>query len=106
MPERAKEFPKTDKGWQAYLQNTKPPEQREWHALGGGLTICLEPSGAKTFQARVRRRGDKAARRTRIGSFPAVRCLRDLPGADAGPRDRRLALGYLQPRLQALADPQ
>jgi integrase len=72
MPERAKEFPKTDKGWQAYLQNTKPPEQREWHALGGGLTICLEPSGAKTFQARVRRRGDKAARRTRIGSFPAV----------------------------------
>ncbi len=72
MPGRAKELPKTDKGWQAYLQNIKPPEQREWRALGGGLTICLEPSGLKTFQARVRRRGDTAARRTRIGSFPAV----------------------------------
>jgi integrase len=72
MLERVKEFPKTDKGWQAYLQNIKPPKQREWHALGGGLTVCLEPSGSKTFQARVRRRGDKAARRTRIGSFPTT----------------------------------
>jgi integrase len=72
MPERARELPKTDKGWQAYLGNIRPLEERTWLPLGGGLTICLEPSGMKTFQARIRRQGDKAARRMRIGSFPAV----------------------------------
>jgi integrase len=40
--------------------------------LGNGLTVCLEPSGAKTFQARIRRQGEPNARRIRIGSFPAL----------------------------------
>ena len=39
--------------------------------MGNGLTVCLEPSGAKTFQARIRRQGESNARRIRIGSFPA-----------------------------------
>jgi integrase len=65
-------LPKTDKGWQTYLQNIKAPEAREWLTLGGGLSVCLEPAGTKTFQARIRRFGvDRNARRVRIGSFPA-----------------------------------
>jgi integrase len=67
----ARELPKTDKGWQAYLTKIRSPQAREWLALGGGLTLCHEPSGMKTFQARVRRYGiDKNPRRVRIGSFP------------------------------------
>jgi integrase len=68
----SRELPKTDKGLQAHLANIRPPLRREWLALGGGLTICLEPSGIKTFQARIRRQGDTTARRIRIGSFPAL----------------------------------
>jgi integrase len=64
--------PKTDKGLQAHIANVRAPPAREWLALGGGLTICLEPSGAKTFQARVRRQGEANPRRVRIGSFPAI----------------------------------
>jgi hypothetical protein len=72
MRGRERELPKTDKGWQAYLGNIRSFEERTWLPLGGGLTVCLEPSGMKTFQARIRLLGDKAARRIRIGSFPAV----------------------------------
>jgi integrase len=64
-------LPTTDKGWQAYLQNIKAPVGRQWITLGGGLVVCLEASGAKTFQARVRRQGDENARRIVIGHFPA-----------------------------------
>jgi Arm DNA-binding domain len=64
-------LPTTDKGWQAYLQNIKALAERQWIALGGGLVVCLEASGAKTFQARVRRQGDKNARRIVVGHFPA-----------------------------------
>jgi integrase len=61
----ANELPKTDKGWQAYLSNIGPPVERKWLSLGRGLAICLEPSGMKTFQGRLRGR-------VRIGSFPAL----------------------------------
>jgi integrase len=67
-----RELPKTDKGLQAYLSNIRPPPRRECLALGGGLNIFLEPSGVKTFQARIRRQGDQAARRIRIGGFPTI----------------------------------
>jgi integrase len=72
MANRAGEkLPKTDQGLQAWLQNRRPPEEREWIALGHGLTVCLAPSGDKTFQARLRRLGDKNARRVALGAFPA-----------------------------------
>jgi integrase len=63
-------LPKTDKGLQAYLSNVRPPPGRTWLALGDGLSLCLEPSGLKTFQARIRRQGEANPRRLRIGSFP------------------------------------
>jgi integrase len=69
MAERA--TPTTDKGWQAHLANLRPPAKRLWLPMGSGLTVCLEPSGAKTFQARIRRQSESNARRIRIGSFPA-----------------------------------
>jgi integrase len=72
MAGERRELPKTDKGLQAYLSNIRPPAVREWLALGNGLTICLEPSGMKTFQARIRRQGELNPRRVRIGSFPAI----------------------------------
>jgi integrase len=65
-------LPATDKGLQAYLQNIKAPDERQWIALGNGLVVCLEPSGIKSFQARVRRKGDAHARRIEIGHFPAT----------------------------------
>lgn len=67
-----RELPKTDKGWQAYLTNVRAPIKRTWLSLGGALEVCLEVSGGKTFQARIRRLGDANARRVPIGSFPAV----------------------------------
>lgn len=67
-----RELPKTDKGLQAYLLNIRAPAKRTWVAVGAGLTVCLEPNGMKTFQARVRRQGERNPRRIRIGSFPAV----------------------------------
>jgi integrase len=66
----AERRPKTDQGWQAWLQNQKPPAARRWVAMGGGLTVCLEEGGGKTFQARIRRIGDKNPRRINIGHFP------------------------------------
>jgi integrase len=71
MADPRRQLPKTDKGLQAYILNVRPPEARTWLALGDGLTICLEPSGIKTFQARIRRQGELNARRVRVGSFPA-----------------------------------
>jgi integrase len=70
MATKVERLPKTDQGWQAWLQNQKPPEARRWVAMGGGLTVCLEEGGGKTFQARVRRIGDKNPRRINIGHFP------------------------------------
>lgn len=69
---KAAELPKTDRGWQAHLANVKAGRERRWLAMGGGLTVCLEEGGAKTFQARIRRGGDANARRINIGAFPAV----------------------------------
>jgi Arm DNA-binding domain len=69
MAERS--TPTTDRGWQAHLSNIRAPEKRTWIPMRNGLTVCLEPSGAKTFQASIRRRGDVNASRIRIGSFPA-----------------------------------
>lgn len=66
------DLPKTDRGWQAYLSNIKVGGVRQWLALGGGLSVCLQEGGGKAFQARIRRAGDKNARRIDIGSFPAV----------------------------------
>ncbi|MBG0796658.1 integrase family protein [Methylocystis sp. L43] len=70
MAKTIEKLPKTDQGLQAWLQNRKPPAEREWLALGHGLTVCIAPSGDKTFQARLRRIGDKNARRITIGHFP------------------------------------
>ena len=72
MADQARDLPKTDKGLQAYVANIRPPAIRTWLAVGSGLTVCLEPSGAKTFQARIRRQGETNPRRVRIGSFPAL----------------------------------
>jgi integrase len=65
-------LPKTEKGLQAYIERVRAPPARQWLALGGGLTVCFEPSGAKTFQARLRRQGEANPRRIRIGAFPAL----------------------------------
>jgi len=46
--------------------------ERRWLAMGGGLAVCLEEGGGKTFQARIRRGGDTNARRINIGAFPIV----------------------------------
>ena len=77
--------------------------------MGSGLTVCLEPSGAKTFQARIRRQGETNARRIRIGSFPACsvvearRRLLDMKsvakeGRDPGLEQRRARAGIETPR--------
>ena len=63
---------KTDKGWQAYLSNVRAPAKRVQKPLGAGLAVLLEPSGVKTFLARLRRRGETNPRTIRIGAFPAV----------------------------------
>jgi len=72
MATKTEKLPKTDAGWQTWLLNVKPPEERRWIALGGGLTVCLEVGGGKVFQGRPRRVGDKNARRVAVGHFPAV----------------------------------
>jgi integrase len=72
VTDAGRRLPKTDKGWQAYLSNARPPEKREWLPLGGGLVVCREPSGTQTFQGRPRRKGERNPGRVRIGSFPAV----------------------------------
>lgn len=72
MADGIRELPKSDRGLQTYLSNLRAPRVREWLALGGCLEICLRPDGAKIFQARLRRLGDKNPGRIEIGSFPAV----------------------------------
>jgi integrase len=107
MSERS--TPTTDKGWQAHLSNVHPPTARIWLPMGHGLTVCLEPSGAKTFQARIRRQGESNARRIRIGSFPACsvadarRRLLDVKsvakeGRDPALEQRRARAGVVTPR--------
>jgi integrase len=102
-------MPSSDKGWQTHLSNIRPPAERQWLPMGNGLTVCLEPSGAKTFQARVRRQGEPNARRIRIGSFPACsvadarRKLLDMKsvakeGRDPGLEQRRARAGVVAPR--------
>ena len=72
MDERiGRSLPTTDRGWQLYLTNIRPPRKRKWLSMGNGLVVCLEPSGKKTFQTRPRRKGEKNPRRVNIGSFPA-----------------------------------
>src|SRR5271154_628050 len=66
------ERPKTDKGWQAHLSNARAPAERIELSLGGALVVILEISGAKRFEAKVRRKGEPNPRRFRIGNFPAV----------------------------------
>lgn len=112
----SRELPRTDKGWQAFLTNARPPAAREWLAIGDGLTVCLEPSGAKTFQARLRRHGDANPRRIRVGSFPALsvadarRKLAEMKsiareGRDPALEQRRAKAGVAQVRtLTALVD--
>jgi hypothetical protein len=80
--------------------------------MGNGLTVCLEPSGAKVFQARIRRQGEANARRIRIGSFPACsvadarRRLLDMKsvaneGRDPALEQRRARAGAVMPRTLA-----
>jgi integrase len=67
-----RETPRTDRGWQAYLTSVRPPAERAPLGLGGSLQVLLEPSGIKTFYARLRRQGDKNPRTIRVGTFPAI----------------------------------
>ena len=60
MDERmGRQLPATDRGWQIYLNNIRPPDEREWLNMGNGLVLCLEPSGKKTFQTPAAARGEK-----------------------------------------------
>jgi hypothetical protein len=68
----ARQSPKTDKGWQAYLSNVRAPAKRVQKPLGAGLAVLPELSGIMTFLARLRRRGETNPRTIRIGAFPAV----------------------------------
>jgi integrase len=72
MADADRKLPRTDRGWQAYLNNARPPAAREWLSLGGGLVVCREPSGVQTFQGRPRRRGERNPRRVPLGNFPVV----------------------------------
>jgi integrase len=73
MPERLKHSqPKTDRGWQTWLANARPPVTREWLSIGGALRVRLEPRGLRVFEARLRRKGDTNARTIELGSFPAL----------------------------------
>ena len=66
----APQSPKTDKGWQAYLSNVRAPAKRVQKPLGVGLAVLLEPSGVKTFLARLRRRGEKIRAQSGLGHSP------------------------------------
>lgn len=109
MADSKRDLPKTDKGWQAWLSNVRPPAKREWLSLGGGLEVCREPSGTQTFQGRPRRRGERNPRRVRIGSFPAFsvadarRRLVEMKslareGRDPALEQRRARAGVVRPR--------
>jgi integrase len=109
MADAKRELPKTDKGWQAYLSNIRAPAQREDLPLGDALAVRIEPTGAKTFQARIRRKGEASPRRIRIGSFPAIsvadarRKLAEVKsiareGRDPALEGRRERAGVVKPR--------
>ena len=66
------ELPKTDRGWQAFLANVRWSGERTEISMGQALVVWLEKSGAKRFEARVRRKGDRNPKRIPIGAFPAV----------------------------------
>jgi hypothetical protein len=68
---KARAVPTTDKGWQTYLESLQAPSERRWIAMGGGLALCSDTSGTKTFQARLRD-SKGASQRIRIGTFPTV----------------------------------
>jgi hypothetical protein len=100
---KARAVPTTDKGWQTYLESLQAPSERRWIAMGGGLALCFDTSGAKTFQARLRD-SKGASQRIRIGTFPATsvsaarRHLLDIKSAvnrspDTKVRKRLRALG-------------
>ena len=109
-------LPRTDKGWQAFLSNVRPPAKRGELSLGSGLVVWMEPSGSKIFQGRIRRKGEKNPSRIPIGAFPAVsvadarRKLANMKSVAAEGRDpalerRRERAGILQVRtLPALVE--
>ena len=71
MDPKTRELPKTDRGWQAWLSNRRSSGSREWISMGGGLRVCLEQGGGKTFQARLRRPGDHNPKTIPLGTWPA-----------------------------------
>jgi integrase len=107
------ERPKTDKGWQAHLSNVRAPAERIELSMGGAMVVVLEKSGAKRFEAKVRRQGERNPRRFPIGNFPAVsvaearRKLTEIKsvakeGRDPALERRRASVGLA--RLRTLAD--
>jgi integrase len=58
-----------DRGASNFLRTSAPPERREAINLGHGLIASREPTGLVSLQTRVRRRGDKNARRVTLGTF-------------------------------------
>jgi integrase len=105
-------LPKTDRGWQAYLSNIRAPAVRVERSLGGALVVVLEKSGAKRFEAKVRRQGDRNPRRFGVGHFPAVSVaearskLAEIKSAAKMGRDpaleqRRARVGLSSPRTLA-----
>jgi integrase len=58
-----------DRGATNFLRTAAPPERREAINLGHGLIACREPTGLVSLQTRIRRRGDKNARRITLGTF-------------------------------------
>lgn len=72
MPTPEKPLPTTDRGLAAYIASVRPGPKRQWLALGNGLTLAIETSGAKTWQARFRLKGSKQAKRMVLGHYPAM----------------------------------
>ena len=112
-PKQMAKLPESDKGWQTWLQNRKPGPQREWVSMKHGLVVVIEPSGLKTFQARLRLADMEQARRVRLGAFPAMSVAEARQeiakvksaarnGADPSLERRRAASGHRQ--LTTLSD--
>jgi hypothetical protein len=77
-------LPKTDKGWQAWLSNIRPPEVREWPSLGGALGVRLWPQDRLVLS----KPGSPCARDGRgmtgvstIAALGGWACRGDSPGA-------------------------
>ena len=112
-PKQMAKLPESDKGWQTWLQNRKPGPQREWVSMKHGLVVVIEPSGLKTFQARLRLADMEHARRVRLGASPAMSVAEARQeiatvksaarnGADPSLERRRAASGHRQ--LTTLSD--